>query len=70
MNRLTNTQRTKIIKIYYIASYNALRDYGLHNRQTKQAIGKIEKKSEETGVVINIENACAFAIVSGATRMC
>ena len=62
MDRLTTTQRIKIIKTYYkngdsaTATYRALRgDYGLHNRQTTQAIGKSVKKFEETGVVTNIE---------------
>ena len=30
-------------------------DYGLHNRPTTQAIGKIVKKFEETGVITNID---------------
>jgi hypothetical protein len=61
MDRLTITQRIKIIKTYYkngdsaTATYRALRgDYGLHNRPTTQAIGKIVKKFEETGAVTNI----------------
>ena len=29
--------------------------YGLHNRPTQQAIGKIAKKFEETGVATNTE---------------
>ena len=38
------------------ATYRALRgDYGLHKCPTKQAIGKIVKKFEETGVLANIE---------------
>ena len=60
MDRLTITQRITIIKIYYkngdsaTATYRALRgDYGLHNRPTTQAIGKIVKKFEETGAVTN-----------------
>ena len=63
MDRLTITQRIKIIKTYYkngdsaIATYRALRgDYGLYNRPTTQAIGKIMKKLEEPGVVTNIES--------------
>ena len=59
---LTITQRIEIIKTYFknddstTAKYRALRgDYGLHNRQTTQAIGKIVKQSEVTGVVTNIE---------------
>ena len=61
IDRLTITQRIKIIKTYYkngdsaTATYRALRgDYGLHNRPTTQAIGKIVKKFEETGAVTNI----------------
>ena len=53
------TQRIKMIKTYHknsdsaIATYRALRgDYGLHNRPTMQAIGKIVMKFEETA---NIE---------------
>ena len=59
---LTITKRTKIIKIYYktgisaTATYSDLRgDYGLHNRATTKAIGKIVKKFEETGMVTNIK---------------
>ena len=62
MDRLTTTQRIKIIKICNkhgdsaIATYCALReDYGLHNRSTTQAIAKIVKKFIETGLVPNIE---------------
>ena len=37
-------------------TYCALRgDYDLHNRPPAQAIGKIVKKFEETGVVTNVE---------------
>ena len=57
MYRLTIKQRIKIIKTYYknsdsaAATYSALRgDYGLHNHPTMQAIGKIVKKFEDTGV--------------------
>ena len=64
MDRLTITQRIKIIKTYYkygdcvTATYHAFRgDYGLHNRPTKQAISRIVKKFEETRVVTNIERA-------------
>ena len=49
-----------IIKTYYrnddsvTVAYRALRgDYGFHNRPTKQAIGKIVNKFEETGVVVS-----------------
>ena len=59
---LTITQGIKIFKTYYkngdyaTATYRALRgDYGLHNHPTTQAIGKIAKKFEETGVVTRIE---------------
>ena len=51
MDRLTITQRIKMIKTYYknsdsaTATYRDLRgDYGLHNRSTMQAIEKIVKK--------------------------
>ena len=38
------------------AMYRAVRgNYGLHNRSTTLAIGKIVKKFEEAGVVTNIE---------------
>ena len=54
MDRLTITQRIEIIKIYYkngdsaTTTYRALRgDYDLHNRATRQAIGKIVKKFED-----------------------
>ena len=37
-------------------TYRALRrDYGLHNRSTTQAIGKIVRKFKETGMVTTIE---------------
>ena len=62
MNSLAITQRIKIINTYYknddsvTATYRPLRrDYGLHNRPTTQAIGKIMKKFKNTGVVTNIE---------------
>ena len=62
MDRLTITQRIKMIKIYSkngdsaTATYRALRkDYGLHNRPITQTIGKIVKKFEGTGVVTKIE---------------
>ena len=62
MDRLTSAQRINIIKTYYKkgdfakATYRALgEDYGSHNCPTMQAIGKIVKKFEETGVVKNIE---------------
>ena len=61
MDRLTITQRIKIIKTYYKngdsapATYCPLRgDYGLHNRPTTQAFGKIVKKFEETEAITNI----------------
>ena len=68
MDRLTITQRLKIIKIYYkngdsvTATYRVLRGvYGLHNRPTTQTIGKIVKKFEETrGMVKNIERFRSF----------
>ena len=62
MDRLTIIQRIKMIKTYYksgdyaTATYRALiGDYGLHNHLNTQAIGKIVKKIEETGVVANIK---------------
>ena len=62
MDRLTITQRIIIIRTCYkngdsaTATYRALRgNYGLHNCTTTQAIGKILKKFEETGVVANID---------------
>ena len=62
MDRLTITQRIKIIKIYYkngdsaTTSFRNLRkDYGLHNRPTTQAMGKIVKQFRETGIAIKIE---------------
>ena len=61
MDPLTITQRIKLIKTYYkngdfaTATYRNLReDYGLHNRPTTQAIGKIVNKLKETGMVTNI----------------
>ena len=50
MDRLSITQRIEMIKAYYKNG-----GYGLHNRPTTQAIGKIVKKLEETEVVTNIE---------------
>ena len=65
MGRLTITQCIKIIKAYHkngesaSATYRALkRGYGLHNRPTTQAIGRIMKIFEETGAVKNI--ACGL----------
>ena len=60
------------MKTYYKISdsgavtYHGFRgDYGLHNRPTTQAIGKIMKKFEETEVVKNIYHfAENIAIVS------
>ena len=55
-------QGIKIIKTYYengdsaTVTYHALSgDYGLHNRPTTQAVGKIVKKFQETRVFTNIE---------------
>ena len=66
MDRLTITQRIKIIKTYYqsgdssTSTYPALRgNYGLHNGPTTKVIGKIVNKFEEIGVFTNIEKpAC------------
>ena len=62
MDRLTIIQRNiKIIKTYKncdsaTVTYRALKGhYGLYNHPTTQAIGKIVKKFEETGLVTNIE---------------
>ena len=62
MDRLSITQRIKMIKTYYKngnsakTTYRVLRgDYGLHNRPNTQAVGKIVNKFEETIVVTNIE---------------
>ena len=62
MNCLTITQYIKMNKIYYkngdsaTAACRALRrDYGLHNRLTTKAIGKIVNKFEKTALVTNIE---------------
>ena len=62
MNSLTIIQRIKIMKTFYkngdsaTTMYRALREsYSLHNRPTTQAIGRIVKKFEQTGVVTNIE---------------
>ena len=62
MDSLATTQHIQIIKNYYkngnfaTTTYRAsIGDYGLHNRPTMQAIGKIVKKFEETEVVPNIE---------------
>ena len=58
MNRSIITQRKKIIKTYYNllpTTYHVLRGaYGLPNRPTTQAIGKIVKKIEKSEVVANI----------------
>ena len=59
---LTITQGTKIIKIDCKNYDSALRgDYGLYNRPSTQAIGKIVKRFEETGVTTNIERHYRFA---------
>ena len=62
MDRLTVTQRRKIIKSYYenadsaTATYHDItKDYGLHNRPTTQTVDEIVKKFEETRVVTNIK---------------
>ena len=58
-DRLAIIQCIKIIKIYYkngdsaTVTYRALRGhYGLHNRLTTQAIGKIMKKFEGRDIYI------------------
>ena len=74
MDRFTITQRIKKIKTYYknsdSATYRTLkRDYGLHNRRTKQAIAKIVKKFEETGVATNIERPVHHRFVRSAENI-
>ena len=76
MDHLTITQRIKIIKTYYkngdcaTDMYRALRgDYGLHNRLTTQAIGKIPKKFEESGVVTNIEKPVHYRFARSAEKI-
>ena len=52
------------------ASYRALReDYGLHNRLIMQAIGKIVKKFEETGVVTHIERPVHYRFARSAENI-
>ena len=76
MDRLTITQRIKIIKTYYkngdsvTATYHALRgDYGLHNRPTTQAIGKIVKKFEESEAVTNIVRPVHYRFARSAENI-
>ena len=61
MDRFTIKQCIRMIKTYYkngdyaAPTYCDLKgDYGLYNRLPTQAVRKIVKKFEETGVVINI----------------
>ena len=71
MDRLTITQPIKVIKTYYkyydsvTATYLALKgDYELHTRPTTQAIGKIVKKFEDTGVLlVSLKILCVSEIV-------
>ena len=72
LNRLTITQRIKLIKTYYkngvsaTATYRALRrDYGL-NCPTTLAIRNIVKKFEETGLVTNIERPVHYRFARSA----
>ena len=44
-------------------------DYGLHNRPTKQAIGKIVKKFKEIGVVTNIERPVHYSLARFAENI-
>ena len=75
IDRLAITQRIKIIKTYYkngdaTATYRALgEDYRLHNRPIRQAIGRIVKKFEETGVVTNIERPQHHRFASSAENI-
>ena len=76
IDRLTTTQHIKFIKIYYknddtaTVTDRALRgDYGLHNRPTKQVIGKIVKIFKETEVVTNIERPLHYHFVRSAENI-
>ena len=76
IDRLTITQRIEILKTCYkngdsaLATYCAFRgDYGLHNRTTKQVIGKIVKKFEKTGVVTNLERSIHHRSVRSAENI-
>ena len=76
MDRLTISQRIKILKTYYknddsaTATYCALReDYGLHHHSTTQAIGKIVKKLEETEMVTNIEGPVQHGFTRSAENI-
>ena len=76
MDHLTTTQRVKMIKTYYqngdsaTLTYRALRgDFGLYNRPTTQAIGKILKKFEKTGDVTNIERSVHHCFVRSAENI-
>ena len=73
IDRLTIIERIKIIKTFQkncdsaTATYRALRgDNGLHNHPTTQAIGKIVKKFEETGVATYIESPVHNRLVRSA----
>ena len=66
MDRLIILQCINIIKTYY---KNGDSDYGLHNRPTAQTIGKIVKKSEETGVVTNIERSVHYRFARSAENI-
>ena len=51
-------------------TYRALRgDYDLHNCPTTQAIGKIMKIFEETGVVTNIERSAHHCFTCSAENI-
>ena len=76
MDHLTITQHIKMIKIYYkngdpaTAMYRALRgDYGLHNRQTTQAIDKIANEFEDTGMVTNIARPVLYRFARSAENI-
>ena len=50
--------------------YHALRgDYVLHNRPTTQAIGKIVKKFEETGMITNISKPVHHRLARSAENI-
>ena len=76
IDRLTITQRIKVIKTYNkngdsaTATYRALRGiYCLNNRPTTQAIGKIVRKFEETEVVTDIERPVHLRLARSAENI-
>ena len=76
MVSLTITQRIKMIRTYYkngdsaTATYRDIRgDYGLLNRSTTQAIGRIVKIFDETGMVTNIERPVYYRFARSAENI-